>query len=166
MFGLERTLEHAARAVACGYEVIPRLVARQVKDERELIEFAARLDELGIHTLYVICGDGAGIGDINEASEILEALTRRSNRSRRCLPAPMDSRADRASPPRAGQSVLRSIAPNTFPNNGCRRGLRPRQQVLACGVEFHAATFCWHTVEAPAVVRIGIGPLRLRYLTL
>jgi hypothetical protein len=77
-------------------EVIPRLAARQVKGERELIDFAARLDELGIHTLYVIGGDGVGIGDNNEASEILEALTRRSNRSRRCLPPPTDSRTDRA----------------------------------------------------------------------
>jgi methylenetetrahydrofolate reductase (NADPH) len=74
MFGLERTLEHAARATAAGYEVIPHLAARQVKDECALRRFIGRLDELNIRTLYVIGGDGTGIGDFHEAGEILELL--------------------------------------------------------------------------------------------
>jgi methylenetetrahydrofolate reductase (NADPH) len=38
------------------------------------MRFTARLDELGIRTLYVIGGDDSAIGDFNEASEILETL--------------------------------------------------------------------------------------------
>jgi methylenetetrahydrofolate reductase (NADPH) len=74
-FGLERTLEHTALAVAAGYRVIPHLAARQVVDEPGLREFVGRLDDLGISDLYVIGGDEAEpLGAYSDALELLEAL--------------------------------------------------------------------------------------------
>ena len=45
--GLEPTFALAARLAAHGYEVVPHLSARLVRDERELGEIVARLRELG-----------------------------------------------------------------------------------------------------------------------
>ena len=75
-FGLERTLEHSARAAAAGYRVIPHLAARQVADEGALRAFVGRLDELGITDLYVIGGDAdEPAGPYREAGDLLEALS-------------------------------------------------------------------------------------------
>jgi methylenetetrahydrofolate reductase (NADPH) len=74
-FGLERTLEHTARAVAAGYRVVPHLAARQVADRSDLRDFVRRLDELGITDLYVIGGDGAEpVGEYSDAVQLLEEL--------------------------------------------------------------------------------------------
>jgi methylenetetrahydrofolate reductase (NADPH) len=74
-FGLDRTLEHAALAVAAGYRVIPHLAARQVADESGLRDFVGRLHDLGIKDLYVIGGDGAEpVGAYRDALELLTAL--------------------------------------------------------------------------------------------
>jgi methylenetetrahydrofolate reductase (NADPH) len=74
-FGLQRTLDHSARAVRAGYRVVPHLAARQVADEAELRAFVRRLAELGITDLYVIGGDAEKpAGEYSEAAEILDAL--------------------------------------------------------------------------------------------
>ncbi|WP_329252720.1 methylenetetrahydrofolate reductase [Actinoallomurus sp. NBC_01490] len=74
-FGLQRTLDHSARAVRAGYRVVPHLAARQVAGEAELRAFVRRLTELGITGLYVIGGDAEEpAGEYSEAAEILDAL--------------------------------------------------------------------------------------------
>jgi methylenetetrahydrofolate reductase (NADPH) len=74
-FGLQRTLDHSARAVRAGYRVVPHLAARQVAGEAELRVFVRRLTELGITGLYVIGGDAEEpAGEYSEAAEILDAL--------------------------------------------------------------------------------------------
>jgi methylenetetrahydrofolate reductase (NADPH) len=75
-FGLDRTLEHSARAAAAGYRVVPHLAARQVADEAELRAFVGRLEDLGITDLYVIGGDAAEpAGVYSDAGDLLEALS-------------------------------------------------------------------------------------------
>lgn len=73
-FGLDRTLEHAASALAAGYDVIPHLAARQVADRAELQQFVKQCDALGITTLYVIGGDGDPVGEYHEAEQVLREL--------------------------------------------------------------------------------------------
>ena len=57
-FGLDRTLEHVARACESGHRVVPHLAARMVRDENELQRFVQTLQVLGVRDLYVIGGDG------------------------------------------------------------------------------------------------------------
>ena len=74
-FGLDRTLEHVARACESGHRVVPHLAARMVRDENELQRFVQTLQVLGVRDLYVIGGDGeAPVGDYHEAFDILKAL--------------------------------------------------------------------------------------------
>src|SRR6202034_3331245 len=74
-FGLERTLEYTALAAKAGHKVIPHLAARQVKDEAELREFVARVNDLGVTDMYVIGGDGPEpAGKFTSAAELLESL--------------------------------------------------------------------------------------------
>ncbi|HWD05440.1 MAG TPA: methylenetetrahydrofolate reductase [Amycolatopsis sp.] len=74
-FGLERTLEHTAAAVARGYRVVPHLAARMVEDTHALRRFTARITELGVDELYVIGGDAAEpVGGFDSAGQVLDAL--------------------------------------------------------------------------------------------
>jgi methylenetetrahydrofolate reductase (NADPH) len=74
-FGLERTLEYTALAAKAGHKVIPHLAARQVKDEAELREFVARVNDLGVTDMYVIGGDAPEpAGKFTSAAELLESL--------------------------------------------------------------------------------------------
>jgi methylenetetrahydrofolate reductase (NADPH) len=74
-FGLDRTLEHVARACERGHRVVPHLAARMVRDEKELQRFIDTLQALGVRDLYVIGGDGEQpVGQYAEAFDILEAI--------------------------------------------------------------------------------------------
>lgn len=74
-FGLERTLEHTAAAVARGYRVVPHLAARMVEDVRALRRFTERITDLGVDDLYVIGGDAAEpAGRFDSAGQVLDAL--------------------------------------------------------------------------------------------
>jgi methylenetetrahydrofolate reductase (NADPH) len=74
-FGLERTLEHVAAAVASGYRVVPHLAARMVEDEQALRRFVTRVVDLGVDDLYVIGGDAdEPLGRFAGAEEVLDAL--------------------------------------------------------------------------------------------
>jgi len=83
-FGLERTLEHSARACKLGHRVVPHLAARMVEDEEQLQRFLNTLGVLGIDDLYVIGGDGEQpVGKYSEASDIIEAIQGLDHRLRR-----------------------------------------------------------------------------------
>lgn len=75
-FGIERTLEHTQRACSAGYQVVPHLAARQVKDEAELRDIVKRLDDFGVTNIYVIGGDAPEpAGRYTSAAELLESLS-------------------------------------------------------------------------------------------
>lgn len=75
-FGLDRTLEHVASAVAQGFRVVPHLAARMVDDEQALRRFVGRVTDLGVDELFVVGGDGeAPVGKFTSAGEVLESLT-------------------------------------------------------------------------------------------
>ncbi len=72
--GVERTIEHTARAAKDGYQVVPHLAAGQVTGKAELAEFVRRLDELGVTNLYVIGGDASPAGPYGSAADLLDDL--------------------------------------------------------------------------------------------
>jgi methylenetetrahydrofolate reductase (NADPH) len=72
--GLDTTLavtEHLARE---GFQVVPHLSARLVRDGAHLDEIVARLHELGIHEAFVPAGDAVEPGQYPDAASLLRAL--------------------------------------------------------------------------------------------
>jgi methylenetetrahydrofolate reductase (NADH) len=73
--GLEPTLDLAARLAGHGYEVVPHLSARLVRDTGHLAEIAARLQELEVRDVFVVGGDAqAPHGVFDGAPALLDAL--------------------------------------------------------------------------------------------
>jgi methylenetetrahydrofolate reductase (NADPH) len=74
-FGLERTLEHVAAAIASGYRVVPHLAARMIEDGQALRRFVSQVVDLGVDDLYVIGGDAdEPLGGFDAAEQVLHAL--------------------------------------------------------------------------------------------
>jgi methylenetetrahydrofolate reductase (NADPH) len=72
--GIEATLAQAERLSAGGYEVVPHLAARLVRDEAHLKEILARLDAIG-GRVFVVAGDSQeAAGDFPDSVSLLEAI--------------------------------------------------------------------------------------------
>ncbi len=73
--GLEATLEWTERASAEGYEVIPHVAARYVRDEEHLSSVADRLVNAGVTDLFVPGGDREEpAGEFESAYDLLSTL--------------------------------------------------------------------------------------------
>ena len=73
--GLDATLEWSERATDRGFEVVPHIAARYVRDEEHLAEIAGRLAEAGVTDIFVPGGDrGEPVGKFDSAYEVLAAL--------------------------------------------------------------------------------------------
>ena len=73
--GLEATIVWAERAADEGYEVIPHIAARYVRDEAHLEEIARRLTEVGVTDIFVPGGDREEpIGEFDSAYALLSTL--------------------------------------------------------------------------------------------
>jgi methylenetetrahydrofolate reductase (NADPH) len=77
--GIGATIDLAAALAAQGYHVAPHLSARMIKDERQLTEIVARLDEAGIDDVFVVGGDATDPGDYPDALALLTALKKVGN---------------------------------------------------------------------------------------
>jgi methylenetetrahydrofolate reductase (NADH) len=55
--GQEATLDLAERLAAHGFDVVPHLSARLVRDEAHLRELLDRIEEMGVRDLFVVAGD-------------------------------------------------------------------------------------------------------------
>jgi methylenetetrahydrofolate reductase (NADPH) len=74
--GLEPTLALAERLSASGYDVVPHLSARLVRDASHLADVVARLTTLGTKDVFVPAGDAdAPAGEFSSAIDVLEGLT-------------------------------------------------------------------------------------------
>jgi len=74
-FGLDRTVEHVASAIASGYSVVPHLAARMVESDQHLRDFVSRVVDLGVTDLYVVGGDAdTPLGKFFDAESVLMAL--------------------------------------------------------------------------------------------
>ncbi|WP_255190577.1 methylenetetrahydrofolate reductase [Natronobeatus ordinarius] len=73
--GLEATIEWTERASERGYEVVPHVAARYVRDEAHLEELAGRLTDAGVTDIFVPGGDREEpVGEFTSAYEFLSTL--------------------------------------------------------------------------------------------
>ncbi|MFC6962465.1 methylenetetrahydrofolate reductase [Halocatena marina] len=73
--GLEATIVWAEKAAKQGYEVIPHIAARYVRDKAHLEEIAQRLTAVGITDIFVPGGDREEpVGEFDSAYALLSAL--------------------------------------------------------------------------------------------
>ena len=75
--GLEATLEWTERAAAAGYEIIPHIAARYVRDDEHAESIGTRLVEAGVTDIFVPGGDREEpIGEFESALELITAFER------------------------------------------------------------------------------------------
>ena len=73
--GIEHTLDMTERLTTHGYSVVPHLSARLVRDRGHLAEILARVDEIGVHDIFVVAGDAdRPAGEFAGAAGLLEAM--------------------------------------------------------------------------------------------
>ena len=73
--GLEPTIELSERLARAGYQVVPHLSARLVRDQAELQELLDRLLAAGVKELFVPAGDAADpAGEFEGAAALLAAM--------------------------------------------------------------------------------------------
>jgi methylenetetrahydrofolate reductase (NADPH) len=73
--GLEPTFELAARLVGHGYEVVPHLSARLIRDAGQLSDHVERLREIGVREVFAVAGDAQEPhGEFDGAAALLDAL--------------------------------------------------------------------------------------------
>ena len=75
--GLEATLSVTEHLVAEGYQVVPHLSARLVRDVAHLDELVARLEAIGVREAFVPAGDAVEPGEFPDAASLLRALAGR-----------------------------------------------------------------------------------------
>jgi methylenetetrahydrofolate reductase (NADPH) len=73
--GLEATIKWTERAAERGYEIVPHVAARYVRDEDHLEEIARRLTDAGVTDVFVPGGDREDpVGKFDSAHALLAAL--------------------------------------------------------------------------------------------
>jgi methylenetetrahydrofolate reductase (NADH) len=73
--GLEPTFELVASLTRHGYDVVPHLSARLIRDQAHLAEHVARLREIGVRDVFVVAGDAQEPhGVFDGAASLLDAL--------------------------------------------------------------------------------------------
>jgi len=75
--GLEATLSVTEHLVAEGYQVVPHLSARLVRDAGHLDELVTRLEAIGVREAFVPAGDAVEPGEFPDAASLLRALAGR-----------------------------------------------------------------------------------------
>jgi methylenetetrahydrofolate reductase (NADPH) len=74
--GLDATVDLAERLAGHGYQVVPHLSARLVRDEAHLADLTARLIACGVRDVFVPAGDAdAPAGRFDSALSLLDQLT-------------------------------------------------------------------------------------------
>lgn len=75
--GLDTTVEWSVRAAEQGYNVVPHLAARYVKDDDQLDEILTQLTDAGITDVFIPGGDREEpVGEFESSYELLTAMDR------------------------------------------------------------------------------------------
>jgi methylenetetrahydrofolate reductase (NADH) len=78
--GIDATLDLSLQLVAQGYQVVPHLSARLVKDTAHLKDILSRLQVAGMHEVFVIAGDvPRAAGEFTGALALLRAMAELGN---------------------------------------------------------------------------------------
>lgn len=82
--GIGATLELAEQLAAQGFDAVPHLAARQVRDETELAGVLDRLHRAGIRDVFVVGGDAAEpAGEFPDGLSLLRAMAQLGHRPAR-----------------------------------------------------------------------------------
>jgi methylenetetrahydrofolate reductase (NADPH) len=78
--GIDATLDLSLHLVAQGYQVVPHLSARLVRDTAHLTDILSRLQEAGMREVFVIAGDVPhAAGEFDGAVALLDAMAELGN---------------------------------------------------------------------------------------
>jgi methylenetetrahydrofolate reductase (NADPH) len=73
--GIEATLRLSEQLASAGFEVVPHVAARLVRDEEHLRDIFARFRAIGVHDVFTIAGDAdTPAGAFGGATGLLEAM--------------------------------------------------------------------------------------------
>lgn len=72
--GIDATVDISCEIAAKGFEVIPHLTARSIRDDAHLGWIISQLSAARISTVLVVGGDGAPVGQYSEAAGLMPAL--------------------------------------------------------------------------------------------
>ena len=125
--GLERTLEASEWLVGAGFQAVPHLAARLMRDRHHLERLLAQLAALGIEDVFVVGGDAERpVGDFPHGLALLEAMAALSTRPERVgVPAyPEGHHRIAAAPPCSATSRPRRRWP-TMPSPSSASRRRP-----------------------------------------
>src|SRR5882672_3046906 len=76
--GIEATIGLAERLATHGYQVVPHISARLIRDEQHLREVLERVNALGRHEIFVVAGDAKEpAGEFPDSVSLLSALMSR-----------------------------------------------------------------------------------------
>ncbi|MDN3517335.1 methylenetetrahydrofolate reductase [Aquisalimonas lutea] len=98
--GIDATLEVAEGLAAEGYDAVPHVAARLVRDRGDLRRIVDRIHAAGLHEVFVVGGDAAEpVGPYPGGLELLRAMADSGNRPRRIgVPAYPEPHASIPSP--------------------------------------------------------------------
>lgn len=71
---IEETLDLSGKLIEKGYEVIPHIAARRIRNFNQLRNVNAFLENYGVSEVFVIGGDGEPFGDYSNSFALLEDL--------------------------------------------------------------------------------------------
>lgn len=72
--GLEATLDRAAALATAGFEAVPHLSARMVRDQAHLRGLLRRMSDAGLTEAFVVGGDGEATGSYSDGLSLLRAI--------------------------------------------------------------------------------------------
>jgi methylenetetrahydrofolate reductase (NADPH) len=80
--GIEATVELAEHLQRSGFQAVPHLAARMIRDRGHLRELLARLEAAGIERAFVVGGDAGGPGEFGDGLALLRAMAEAGHRLR------------------------------------------------------------------------------------
>jgi methylenetetrahydrofolate reductase (NADPH) len=72
--GIDATLDLSQRLSARGYDVVPHLAARMLRDRAHLADVLARMRSVGLRKAFVIGGDSPPTGELRDGLALLRAI--------------------------------------------------------------------------------------------
>ncbi len=78
--GIDPTIALCEELAAAGFDAVPHLAARLVRDAAHLGDLTARLDGAGVRRVFVVGGDGEPAGDFPDGLSLLRTMTNLGHR--------------------------------------------------------------------------------------
>jgi methylenetetrahydrofolate reductase (NADPH) len=77
---IEATVELAARLRVAGFQAVPHIAARMIRDQAHLRDLLTRIEDAGVERLFVVAGDGEPMGEFADGLTLLQAMADNGHR--------------------------------------------------------------------------------------